>query len=245
MPRERSPRKVSGSPREERRRPRSKGVQRSRALRAVGSRTARHLSARAAEALGIGLVVLAIIAILGLWLGAGGPFGRFLQVAVRGLVGPVGYVLPVLAGYWALLLIVGTAEQDRGRMLVGLVIAALGVVGTASVAGGNPSPGAGYHAVNGAGGVLGAAVAWPLSRVLSGYGAVVVCLGLVTLGVLVFTATPIAAVGRAVGRLFTLASRPRVPRAGTVPQEEDGPPRNGRRARSGSGASEEAPAVAP
>jgi S-DNA-T family DNA segregation ATPase FtsK/SpoIIIE len=158
--------------------------------------------------LGIGLLVLAALAILGLWLHAGGPFGRLLMVGVRGLVGPVGYVLPVLAVYWALLLIRGTAEQDRGRRLVGLIIGGLGALGIASVAGGNPSPTAGYHAVKGAGGLAGAAVAWPLSRLVSSYGAVVVCLGLALLGVLIFTATPIAAVGRAVRRLL-VATRPR------------------------------------
>jgi len=165
--------------------------------------------------------VFAALGVLGLWLHSGGPFGRLLTVGVRGLVGPVGYVLPILAVYWALLLIRGTADQDRGRRLVGLIIGGLGVLGLASVAEGNPSPAAGYHAVGRAGGLGGATVAWPLSRLVSSYGAVEVCLGLAFLGALIFTATPIAAVGRAARRLF-LATEPRR-RGRTAEQADDGP----------------------
>jgi S-DNA-T family DNA segregation ATPase FtsK/SpoIIIE len=183
------------------------GVKRSPAVTAVrraGSKVGRHLSPRASDALGIGLAVLAVLSALGLWFGAGGPFGRLLQVAARGMFGPFGFAVPVIAAYWALLLIRDTAREDRGRMLVGLVVAALGILGIASIAQGNPSPAAGYDAVSRAGGVSGAVVATPLAGVLSVYGAVLVCIGLVLLGGLVFTATPLAAVGRALRALFTM-----------------------------------------
>src|SRR5262245_9855952 len=151
-------------------------------IRKAGSRVAGHLSPRAAEALGVGLVVLTALWIMGLWLGTGGPVGHATRVSVRALFGPAGYALPIVAGYWAVLLIVGTARDERGRMLVGLVVGGLGVLGLASIIGGNPAPGAGTDAVSGAGGFLGAVVAWPLSRALSTYGSTVVCLGLVALG---------------------------------------------------------------
>jgi DNA segregation ATPase FtsK/SpoIIIE, S-DNA-T family len=171
-------------------------------LKAAGNRVARHLSPRAAEAIGVGLVVLALLSVLGLWFRAGGPFGRALITAVLALFGPVGFVMPVLAGYWAVLLIRGTARDDRGRMAVGLTILGFGVLGIASITERDPSPVAGYHLVSKAGGFFGAAIGWPLSRLLSVYGAVVVCLGLVALGALVFTATPISAVGRGVRWVF-------------------------------------------
>jgi len=161
-----------------------------------------HLSPRASDALGVGLVVLAVLTILGLWFGAGGPFGRLLQIVLRGLFGPVGNALPVLALYWALLLLRGTAREARGRMLVGLWIGLFGVLGIASLMGANPAPGAGYNTVSKAGGILGAAAARPLAAVLSAYGAAVVCIGLVALGLLVFTATPLSAVGRGIKRVF-------------------------------------------
>jgi S-DNA-T family DNA segregation ATPase FtsK/SpoIIIE len=180
-----------------------------------------HLTPRAVDALGIGLAALAILSVLGLWFEAGGLFGRMLLVAVAGLFGPAGYALPVVAGYWALLLIRDTATEDRGRMLVGLAILVLGLLGLVSLAKGNPGPAAGYEAVSGAGGVLGAAVARPLSGVLSVYGAIVVCFALILLGVLVFTATPLAAVGRAVRRFLTA----REPQAAGAPDVDEPAPR--------------------
>ena len=198
----------------------------------------RHLSPRAADALGIGLVVLAVLAVLGLWFGAGGPFGSALVVVVRGLFGPVGYALPVIVLYWAVLLLKGTLQEDRGRMLVGLFIGGLGILGTASLAEGNPGPTAGYHSVSGAGGVLGALLASPLSKVVSVYGSAVVCLALVALGTLVFTATPVAAVGRGLRQLFS------APEEGPAHEERPHASRD-RRVRMGRDDTETLVAIAP
>jgi len=140
--------------------------------------------------------------VLGVWLDTAGPFGAFLRIAVLGLFGVAGYAFPVVALYWAVVLFRGTAVEDRGRMLVGLWILALGGLGIASIAGHNPSVAAGYKPLSRAGGMLGALAAWPLSKVVSPYGAVAICLGLCVLGLLVFTATPLAAVGRAMRRAF-------------------------------------------
>jgi len=82
-----------------------------------------------------------------------------------------------------------------------LVVTTAGVCGIASVAQGNPTPGHGYATVSEAGGVIGALTAWPLTRAVSAYGTVVVCLGLAVIGPLIFTATPLSAVGRALQRL--------------------------------------------
>jgi DNA segregation ATPase FtsK/SpoIIIE, S-DNA-T family len=172
-------------------------------IRNAGTRVARHLSPRAADAVGIGLVVIAALTVLGLWFQAGGPFGRLFLVVMKGLFGPVGYAFPVFAAAWAVLLFRGTAPDDRGRILVGLSILMFGVLGIASLAGDNPGPTDGYQAVRGAGGVIGAVAAWPLARVVSPYGAAVVCGALVCLGILLVTATPLAAVGRALKRTLS------------------------------------------
>ena len=171
------------------------------AVRRAGARLAVHLSPRAADVIGVALVVLAALTVLGLWLGAGGPFGRVLTAAMRGSFGLAGYAFPVVAAYWALLLLRGTAEEDRGRMLVGLTFLLAGALGLLSIARGGPNPVDGYRAVGRAAGFVGAVVGWPLARGLSSYGAVVVCLGLAAVGALVFTATPLSAVGRGIGTL--------------------------------------------
>ncbi len=171
-------------------------------VRSTGARVARHLSPRAADVLGVGLIVLGILTVLGVWFGAGGVFGRWVETAIRALFGVAGYAFPVVALFWAGVLIRGIPPVSRGRMLVGLWILAFGTLALLSLARSNPTPSGGYHALSNAGGVIGAVVAWPLSRVVSTYGAVVVSLGLCAIGLLVFTATPLAAVGRAVKRFF-------------------------------------------
>jgi DNA segregation ATPase FtsK/SpoIIIE, S-DNA-T family len=157
-----------------------------------------HLVPRRTEVVGVGLIVLAILTVLGLWFDLGGPFGLLLSVVMRGLFGPVGNGLPIVAAFWAFLLLRGTEKDARGRMLVGLAIGTVGITGIASLIAGDPSPTAGYVVVSGAGGVIGAGVARPLSGVVAPAGAYAICGGLLALGLMVFTATPISAVGRAV-----------------------------------------------
>jgi S-DNA-T family DNA segregation ATPase FtsK/SpoIIIE len=197
----------------------------SRPLHRAGSKITRHLSPRAADVMGVALIILALLAILGMWLDAAGPFGRLLRVGAKGLFGLPGYAFPVVAAYWAALLLRGTAEDDRGRMVVGLVIASVGILGLFSLAQGNPAPGDGYKAVGSAGGLVGALVARPLSNVVSPYGATVVCLGITLLGAMVFTATPLAAVGRAL-RWLTIG-----PKSEPSEDEEEVEPRRARRSR--------------
>jgi DNA segregation ATPase FtsK/SpoIIIE, S-DNA-T family len=195
-----------------------------------------HLSTRSADVIGVGLIVLALLTVLGLWFRAGGPFGKIFLIVVKGLFGPAGYGFPVVAAFWAVLLLRGTATDDRGRMLVGLWLGLFGALGLMSLARSNPSPAAGYDAVSRAGGLLGAAVAWPLSRVVSAYGAAVVCLGVAFLGVLVFTATPLSSVGRGLRKVFAGGvARPQ------ADEESDSP----KRRRRTSAAPEEAARMAP
>jgi DNA segregation ATPase FtsK/SpoIIIE, S-DNA-T family len=164
------------------------------AVSAAGRKVARHLGPQVSDVLGIGLVVLAALSILGVWFDAAGPIGRYLRILVRGTFGLPGYATPVVSLWWGLVLMRGTAEEERGRMLVGLSLSAVGGLGLFSLLRGNPSPAAGLAGFGDAGGLVGAVVAWPLSRLLSGYGAAIVCGGLFVLGLLVFTATPISSV---------------------------------------------------
>jgi DNA segregation ATPase FtsK/SpoIIIE, S-DNA-T family len=170
----------------------SKKKRREGAAATTGLRLAKHLSPRRADALGIGLLVLAGLSVLGVWLDAAGPLGRYLRIVLLGMVGVLGYLTPLVALWWGIVLIRGTAEEDRGRMLVGLSFALVGAVSLVSLARGNPSPAAGLDGFGSAGGLVGALTAWPLSRLISGYGAAIVCVGLLVLGVLIFSATPLS-----------------------------------------------------
>jgi len=153
-----------------------------------------HLAPWARDAFGIGLVVLSLLAVLGLWLHSGGLVGKLIAYLSRGLIGEAAGAMPLFALYWGIRLLRRSAEDERVRMFLGFLITLAGAQAITSVARGNPAPVDGYTGVHAAGGLLGALVGWPLSKVASAPGAVIICLGLVVLGLLVFTGTPLAAV---------------------------------------------------
>jgi S-DNA-T family DNA segregation ATPase FtsK/SpoIIIE len=151
------------------------------------------------------LVVLALVSVLGLWFDAAGPVGEFLTWSLRGLLGVAAVAFPILGIYWGLVLLRDTAREDRLRMFIGFSVLLLGVLGFLSLLGNEPGPRDGYDAVAVAGGVLGAVVAHPLTVVISAVGAFIVCLGLMTVGMLIFTGTPIAVAWSHVRDFFTAA----------------------------------------
>jgi S-DNA-T family DNA segregation ATPase FtsK/SpoIIIE len=177
-----------------RKRSKKKRTSGSRRVSSAGQRMVRHLAPQAADVIGIGLVVLALLTGLAVWLDAAGPLGGFLTFTVRGAFGLLGYAFPVLALWWGLVLVRGTAEDDRGRMLVGLTFMLMGGLGVASLLVGNPAPVDGFKPLAKGGGLIGSLTAWPLSQLISPYGAAVVCVALFVLGILVFTATPMSRV---------------------------------------------------
>jgi DNA segregation ATPase FtsK/SpoIIIE, S-DNA-T family len=153
-----------------------------------------HLRPWARDALGIGLVVLALLAILGLWFGSAGPVGTGLDWLLHATFGIAAVVFPILALFWGLLLLRGTAEQDRLRMFIGFAITAVGVLALISLWQGNPRPFGGYERVSDAAGVTGALASWPLGKLVSGIGVAIVWGGAVLLGLLIFTGTPLSAI---------------------------------------------------
>ena len=177
-----------------------------RSARSKG-RVRQHLAPWARDALGIGLVVFGLISVLALWFDAAGVVGRGVDWALHGAIGAATVVFPVLALYWGVLLLRGTVEDDRTRMFIGFSIALIGALGLLSLWRDDPSPLAGWAAVEDAAGVLGAVAAWPLGRLLSEVGAAIVLAGLTVLGLLIFTGTPLASVGRGVADLFRRAGQ--------------------------------------
>jgi S-DNA-T family DNA segregation ATPase FtsK/SpoIIIE len=152
------------------------------------------LSPWARDAAGIGLVVLALLATLALWFSAAGVVGRGIEWVARGSVGVAAIVVPILALYWGVLLLRDTVAEDRTRMFIGFALVVGGALGLFSLARGNPSPASGYHGVHKVAGIVGASVAWPLSRAISEIGAGIVCAAVLVLGLLIFTGTPLSAV---------------------------------------------------
>ena len=162
-----------------------------------------HLRPWARDATGIGLVVLALLTVLGLWFDAAGPVGTALEWVLHATIGSAAIVFPVLALYWGALLLRAGTSDDRVRMLIGFVLAFLGVLALMSLASGNPRPFAGYERLRDAAGVIGAFAAWPLGKLVSKVGVSIVWLGGIVLGLVIFTGTPLAAVWNRVREAFS------------------------------------------
>jgi S-DNA-T family DNA segregation ATPase FtsK/SpoIIIE len=152
------------------------------------------LSPWARDALGIGLIVLALLAVLSVWIEAGGPVGRGISWLLRGVFGIGAFAFPVLGVWWGFVLLRDIAREDRVRMFIGFAVLVAGVLGLVSLFAGDPSVAGGEEGLAGAGGVIGALAAWPFARVISPIGAAVVCAGLASLGLLILTGTPFATI---------------------------------------------------
>ncbi|HEX6132150.1 MAG TPA: DNA translocase FtsK 4TM domain-containing protein, partial [Actinomycetota bacterium] len=169
------------------------------------------LSPWARDALGIASVVLALLAVLAIWFGAGGPVGRGLSWLLRGAFGVTAVAFPLVGLYWGVVLLRDVAREDRVRMFVGFSLFAVAALGIVSLATGNPGPVDGWDGgrrgvgVAEAGGVLGALAARPLSQVVSSLGAAIVLVGCAALGLLVFTGTPVATAWARARDFFTAA----------------------------------------
>jgi S-DNA-T family DNA segregation ATPase FtsK/SpoIIIE len=154
--------------------------------------------------------VLALLAVLAIWFGAGGPVGTGLSWLLRAAFGIAALSFPVVGLYWGVVLLRDIAREDRVRMFIGFSMFGLGMLGILSLAGGNPSPFAGWDGGHRTGlaeaaGLFGAITAHPLSRVVSSIGAGIVCSGFVFLGFLVFTGTPVATAWSKARDFFTAA----------------------------------------
>ncbi len=179
------------------------------------------------DAVGIGLVVFALLAVLSVWFDAAGPAGHGISWFLQGAFGVGAYAFPIVGVYWGVVLLRDTAVEDRLRMFIGFTVLVFGALGLLSLARGNPSPFDGYAVLSNDAGVIGASAAHPMSRVLSSIGSAIVCTGLTTLGLLIFTGTPVA---RMIERVRTFRdSRPERDPVGARLDSELRSPRPSRR----------------
>ncbi len=186
------------------------------------------LSPHARDAAGIGLVVLALLSVLSVWLDAAGPVGNGISKGLHAAFGLGAYVFPVVGVYWGIVLLRDLDREARVRMFIGFSMLALGALGLVSLARGNPSPFAPYAdtkrvaGLADAGGLAGALAAYPLSRVVSVYGAAIIDAGLAFLGLLVFTGTSFARMNERLGA-FVGTLHTREPKSGRGPDPQRPP----------------------
>jgi len=149
----------------------------------------------------LGVVAFGLICAMAVWVHAAGPVGRVITTYGRLLLGNAAALSPlILVGIGAHMLRQVAQPESRGRILVGSTALSLSVLGLFDLWAGSPNTGYGRSH---AGGLIGMAVAGPLSAGLSAAIAVPLLLGVGIFGILVVTATPISALRAYVRGVFT------------------------------------------
>jgi DNA segregation ATPase FtsK/SpoIIIE, S-DNA-T family len=166
----------------------------------VGQTVRSHLGEQIRDVYGVGLLLLAVLAALGIYGGRAGAVGATLAAVSRGVFGLAGYVVPLLVAYVGVLLVGDRPVEERGRRAIGLTLLVLAAVGALHLAGGTPHPGEGVRELWTAGGLLGWALVHPLLLAVGTWGAIAVVAAVAFLGLLIFTKTPLSHVWHAIVR---------------------------------------------
>jgi DNA segregation ATPase FtsK/SpoIIIE, S-DNA-T family len=157
---------------------------------------------------GLALVLVGVLAGLGIYADAAGPVGNFLEAVGLGLFGLLGYVVPVALAWFGLLVMIGRPSPEIGRIAIGTVLLVVGLLAVLHLVGGAPHPEDGVRGLWSAGGLLGWAIASPLTAAVSEWGTVAVAVAVLALGLLIVTKTPFSAVAAAIRGLLAPAERP-------------------------------------
>jgi DNA segregation ATPase FtsK/SpoIIIE, S-DNA-T family len=144
------------------------------------------------DGVGLAAVAAALVVAVGAWADAGGPVGHGVSSALRYLVGSGVMLLPPLLAVvaWRMLRR-PSVDEPRGRVVIGWVALAVGVLGVLDLLHGDPTTQAGRRA---AGGILGVLAGSPVAAAVTAYLAIPILLLVAGFGGLVLTGTPLHAV---------------------------------------------------
>jgi S-DNA-T family DNA segregation ATPase FtsK/SpoIIIE len=162
----------------------------------VAATIGRHINRQRHDVTAAALLFFAVIAALGLFAGAAGPVGRGLAWLCRALLGWTAPGLPFLLA-WLAGEVIRSRTEEAGRVAVGGLLALVGLAALGQVLFAHDAAGLRVEELGRFGGVLGAGVAWPLERLVTGWGAGIFAFLLAGLGMLVTTRTPFSRVAAA------------------------------------------------
>jgi S-DNA-T family DNA segregation ATPase FtsK/SpoIIIE len=149
------------------------------------------------------LIGIAVIIGAGVWVHAGGPVGRYVEIGVRSAFGVVSLALPVALLIAGIVLMRSDPRPEvRPRLVVGTLLIALGALGLAHLIAGQPVSNNGQMR---GGGAVGYVAGDFLSQGLTRWVAGALLALVLAFGILVFTGTPVRQVPH---RLRTLGSTP-------------------------------------
>ncbi|MDI2132397.1 FtsK/SpoIIIE family DNA translocase [Yinghuangia seranimata] len=164
-------------------------------LRSIGHGARGLDPAHRRDGVGLALLGVAIVVAAGAWGNAHGAVGNASTAVVAGTVGRLDVLVPFLVAALAVRVI---RHPDRGeatgRVIIGCVALVAGVLGLVHIGAGMPRPSSGATAMRDAGGLIGFAFSVPLADSLTVWAAIPLLLLVIAFGLLVVTATPVAAV---------------------------------------------------
>ncbi len=164
-------------------------------FRSMG-RTAKNLDpAHRKDGAALLLLASALIVAVGTWADQRGPVGDLVEILVTGAFGRLDLLVPVLLGAIAVRFIRHTEKSEgNGRVVIGLSVLVIGVLGLVHIACGSPDRSDSMQAIRDAGGLIGWGVATPLTYSMGDVLAVPLLVLLIAFGLLVVTATPVNAI---------------------------------------------------
>ncbi len=184
----------------------------------------RELGGHGADALAVGLLVLAALTTLGLVSDLAGPVGSGLSDGFGSLFGRARYAVPVVCVVFAIVLFSRRPAARRAveaeeagedapnepaplRVGVGFALLGIAAVGFLHIAFDRPAIDGPAHALRDAGGFLGALIGGPLSTAAGTVGAAIVLGGVAVLGALLAPGVPMSDVVAGLGRGAKVAGR--------------------------------------
>ena len=151
---------------------------------------------------GVALVALGLLTALGVYGNLAGPLGRGLAEVAGALVGGLRVFLPpVLVVGGALLLrgprdAQGAPRISAGRLGIGVALIFIAIAGLLQLSKGRPEFGAPLDAFIAAGGYVGAIVGTPLEKALAVWGAALVFIALIVVGLVIATGISVRTAAR-------------------------------------------------
>ncbi len=153
------------------------------------------VSSAPAEAWGLLVVGFGAVAALGVYRGAAGPVGRSLDYLLSLMVGRAAILVPPAILAVGVMVVWPRLREHVGRIAAGLGTCLLGLAGIVHLLHKNKPVSAPLEKLQKIGGILGALGGRPLSNVVGTWVTGAVLLGLVGVGLLIITRTPLSRVG--------------------------------------------------
>ncbi|MEX0791134.1 MAG: DNA translocase FtsK 4TM domain-containing protein [Actinomycetota bacterium] len=149
------------------------------------------------------LLFLAILSGLGIFAGLAGPVGRQLELGMRWIFGAAAFGVPPALAVVAITMMNKKNSGEAGRIATGAFMSIAGVAAWMHMLFANDNRGLRLDELPELGGGIGALIAWPAESLLSVWGAGLLIILLVGLGLLVLTKTPAARVVSGVQMFFS------------------------------------------